>query len=290
MASTALIAGSLAASLGSSVIGSNAAKTAASQQTTADTAAIQAQQAQFGIEQQNAAPFVQAGQTSISQLINDLQDGKFNPPAAPQYSGGTFTAPTAAQAEATPGYQFTLDQGQKVLQQQEAAQGQGVSGGEKQAELQYGEGLASTTYQNTFNNALSTYNAGLNQYQAQLAGYGATLQGQAQQFGQELAPAQVGSGQASSINAVGANTANSIAQLMAGIGNSQAAGTVGAANAGISGLSTGTTGITDALLLQKLGLLGNQSQGPTINPAGGLGNNPLPVVNSAGDLNLGGVG
>lgn len=272
MASTALILGGLSAAgaLGGSAVAANASGNAAAQQTQADQAAIGEQQREFDIAQQNSAPFVSAGQTSIGSLMADLNNGKFNPGPAPQYTGGSFTAPTAAEAEATPGYQFTQQQGDKVLQQQMAAQGQGESGGEAQALERYSQGLASTTYQNTFSNALSTYNAGLSQYQAQLAGYGSTLAGQQQEFSQELAPAQLGSGAASSINNTGTSAATSIGQLMQGIGTAGAAGTIGTATAINGGLSGAANGALQSYQTQQfLNLIANQSKAPGATPQGG---------------------
>lgn len=69
-----------------------------------------------------------------------------------------FTAPTAAQAAATPGYQFAVDQGEQALQQSQAAQGLVNGGGSLKDILAWGQNYATQNYQNTFNNALSAYN------------------------------------------------------------------------------------------------------------------------------------
>lgn len=276
MASTALILGGLAAGgvLGGSAVSAHASGSAASQQTAADQAAIAEQQREFDIAQGNAKPFVQAGQQSIGQLMTDLQNGKFNVGPAPQYTGGSFTAPTEAEAEATPGYEFTKDQGTKVLQQQLGAQGQSASGGELQALDRFTTGLADSTYNDVFSRSLSTYNAGLSQYQAQLAGYGANLTGEAQEYGQELAPAQLGSGQASSINSIGQQSATSIGQLMQNIGGAQAGGTVGTATAINGGIGSAINGGLNAYQLYQLA---NQSKAPVTNPAGPGGQSTYDV-------------
>ncbi len=71
---------------------------------------------------------------------------------------GTFTPPTAEQAAGTPGFQFSFDQGQRAVQTGAAAKGDLLTGGTLKDLAQFGTGLASTTYQNTFKNALDTHN------------------------------------------------------------------------------------------------------------------------------------
>jgi hypothetical protein len=55
----------------------------------------------------------------------------------------------------TPGYQFTLQQGQLATQNSFAAQGLSASGAAVKGAAQYAEGLASTTYQQQFQNYLN---------------------------------------------------------------------------------------------------------------------------------------
>lgn len=141
-----------ASSLIGDIIGSNSASKAAAAQASA------AQQAQ-GLIQQNAnqaltgeqnagtqaqsnlSPYVQAGQSSLAKL------GATQP----------FQAPTAAQAAATPGYQFQLTQGLKALQNSAAARGGLLTGGTSKAINDYAQGQASTNYGNTYNQALQSY-------------------------------------------------------------------------------------------------------------------------------------
>src|SRR5215469_5780864 len=75
-----------------------------------------------------------------------------------------FTAPTAAQAEQTPGYQFQLQQGLNAMQNSAAGQG-GLLSGRTLANLNnYAQGTASTNYQNVFNNALTQYQSAYNTF------------------------------------------------------------------------------------------------------------------------------
>jgi hypothetical protein len=140
----------------SSIIGDVIASNSASKAAAAQAAA--AQQAQSLIqnnagqsldlqktagqqEQQNFTPYQQAGTTALSKL-NATQP---------------FQAPTAAQAQATPGYQFQLQQGLKSLQNSAAARGGLLTGGTSKAINDYAQGQAASNYGNTYNQALQAY-------------------------------------------------------------------------------------------------------------------------------------
>ena len=101
-----------------------------------------------------------------------------------------FQAPTAEQAAATPGYQFALGQGLQALQRNQAATG-GLGGAAAKEAEQYGQGLASTNYQQAYSNALGAY--GTNQQAAQNAlASQSGLFGQNQQLAQNALGNQVG--------------------------------------------------------------------------------------------------
>lgn len=204
------------------------------QQEAAQSLAFQKQE--FNTEQENQAPFLKAGQSAIGDLSGLLAPGG----GLSQGWTGSFTAPTAAEAEATPGYQFTLDQGRNAIQNSAAAQGNLLSGGTEAALDQYSQGLASTNYQQAFNNANTTYNSAYNTFQnnqanqfnrlASVAGLGQTTAGQLGSEGQAAANnvtntnlttgSQIGqdylnaaSSRASGYNAIG-NSASSAANLL----------------------------------------------------------------------------
>lgn len=272
MASIALgIAGILGAgaSLASGAIGANAATTAAGEQTQAENNALNAQEGIWNQEQQNIAPYLSAGNTGISQLMAALGSGQFgagSTGAVPQFNQ-TFTPPTLEQAQQTPGYQFTAQQGSKGILEGAGAAGGAISGGTLKSLDQYNTNLANNTYGSIFNQALQTYGAGLQGYNANLAGYQTGLQSQQQQFNQLLAPAEIGAGAAGSLNQQGTATAQNIGQIMAGIGNAQAAGTVGSAQA----LSSGLTGATNTLGNGVNGLLYSSLLTQLLNGGSGLG-------------------
>ena len=97
--------------------------------------------------QGNFNPYLSLGSTSANNLQGLLNQG--------------FTAPTLAQAEQTPGYEFTLQQGTDAINKNAAANGTLNSGNTGVALENYGQGLASTTYQQVYNNALQSYLANL---------------------------------------------------------------------------------------------------------------------------------
>lgn len=252
------------ASLASGVIGSNAAQSAAQTQANAAEQGQQIQQSEFQQIEQLLAPFVGEGQSAIGTLatLTGAQPGG-NPLTAP------LTAPfqpTMTQLEQTPGYQFTLGQGLKAVQNSFAAQGLGTSGAAVKGAANYAEGLAGTTYQQQFQN----YLAQNQQIYNQLAGV-ATLG--------ENAAAQTGT--------TGSAITSNITNLLTGGAAATAAGTVGSANA-ISGAvaGIGNAGSNSALMLalNNAGLFGGSSGGSgSMSPA--LSN----MLNSQTSTGYGGV-
>ena len=182
------------ASIFSGIEGSNAAKTASSQEVNQQQQALDFQKQMFATQQANQAPYLAAGNTSLGKLMGDLQSGQLGPGslgAVPQFTG-SFSAPTLAEAQQTPGYQFTAQQGSKGILQGAGAAGGAISGGTLKALDSFNTGLADSTYNDVFNRALQTYNTGLQGYQAQLQGYQTGANAQQQGFNQLLAPAQLG--------------------------------------------------------------------------------------------------
>ena len=206
----AAIIGSAGAGLVGSSMQANAIGSAAQQQAAASQTASQQQMAMFNQVQGNLSPFMQGGQQALTQLQGLTGTGVGgNPLTAPLTSQ---FQPTMAQLEQTPGYQFSLDQGLKATQNSYAAQGLGALKGA----ANYAQGLASTTYQQQFQNNLSQ--------NAQIANI---LQNQV----------NTGANSAAGLSNAGIqSTALSNQAAMSGAAAS-AAGTVGQANAYASGLS-----------------------------------------------------
>lgn len=202
-------------SIGSAVIGSNAAQSAA--QTQAD-AAKQAQQTQlqmFNTAQASEAPYNTVGQGAVHTLaglygINGSGAGT-----------GTPTAQSLSQFTASPDYGFALDQGTQAMQRAAAAGGTLISGGQLKAGQEFGQGLASQQYGNYYNRLLSL--------------------------------SQLGQSAAAGISNSAINAGGQIGNSIQAGGQALASGTVGSANAISGGLTGATGGIASAALLSKLG-------------------------------------
>lgn len=127
MGLAAAILGAGALSAGATVYG---ATSAAGAQTAAAQAATNAQLGMFNTTQKNLQPYNATGQNALTQALGMASTG-FN------------FSPTMAQLEATPGYQFTLNQGLMSTQNGYAARGLGSSGTAEMGAANYATGLAS---------------------------------------------------------------------------------------------------------------------------------------------------
>lgn len=241
------------ASIYSSNVQADAIKQASLEQAAAAGNAQAQQQLMFNQVQQNLSPFMQGGQQALTQLQGLTGTGEGgNPLTAPLT---TPFQPTMAQLEQTPGYQFSLDQGLKATQNSYAAQGLGASGAAMKGAANYAQGLASTTYQQQFQNNLSQ--------NKQIADI---LQNQV----------NTGANAAAGLSNAGIqSTALSNQAAMSGAA-AQAAGTVGSANA----LAGGVTGATNALggAATSYALLNTLKNGGMFNP----GSSNSSYVNIAG--------
>jgi hypothetical protein len=187
--------------VGSSLIGANAASSAARTQANAANRAADISNEQYQQTRQDQMPWMQAGQRALGKLE-----------AASDYTPfgmGQFTQ--------DPGYAFRLKEGQRALDASAAARGGLISGNALRAAQGYGQEMGSQEYQNAFNRYQIERNAKLAPLQS-LAGVGQTT---AQQLGQ-----------------TGATNAANVGNYLTGGAAAQAAGQVGGANAITSGLGT----------------------------------------------------
>jgi hypothetical protein len=251
-----------------------------------------AQQGLYGTETSGLTPYQAAGTQGLSAL---------------QSTAGTFKAPTAAEAAATPGYQFQLQQGEQAIQNSAAARGMLQSGGTAKSLDQFSQGLASTDYQNAYNNSLTAFNTN-NATNQTLANLGTNANSQAISAGSTYG------GQLTSLAGLGANTqlqgagltananlqgnessaqlgvqgATAAGQDLTNAGNAQAAGTVGSANAWSSALGgvagAATNYYNSSSPLSALASQPSQFAGP-INPGSEWG---LPISTTNLDAGTGG--
>ncbi len=251
VSSGTLLAGGSLLSGASSLFGGGKASSAALQaaQIQADAAkqASANQLQEFQQTRSDLAPFVGAGAKAVNSLTALT-------PSLTAPLDSTFN-PTIGQLEATPGYQFVLDQGKKAVTSQFASQGLGGSGALGKGLVNYAEGLAGTTlgqnqqiFQQNFANQMAQR---LQQYNI-LAGQGGLG---------ESAAAQTGS--------LGTQNVTSANQLLTAGAAAQAGGVVGSANALNAGLAGAGSSAQNAALLLAL------NQGGLFGGAGASGTGGL---------------
>ena len=232
-AATAVVGGlGAGASLFSGITSANAAKSAAKIQAQAATLASENQLKMFEQTQANLSPYMTAGKGALGEVENLL--------GLPTAGGGPPQADAIQKAlEATPGYQFTRDQGLKSVQNSYAAQGLGSSGAALRGAGDYVTGLANSTYEQRLADYLGLAGSGQNA----AAGLGAL-------------------GQQAAATAGGFSTSAAAAQ---------AAGVVGSANALTSAISGIAGSGSNAALLLALNNAGMFGGGAT---AGGTASQP----------------
>ncbi len=113
--------------------------------------------------------------------------------------GGTDYGARLPALEKTPGYQFRFDQGRKAIEGSAAAKGTLLTGGAAKDLTEFGQGLASTEFDNEYRRLFG------------LAG--------------------LGQGAAGAIGAYGSSYGDNATNLLTGQGDSRAAGTLGSGNA-----------------------------------------------------------
>ena len=173
-----------AAGIGASVVGGIEGASATGHAATVEAQAAQQAQA-LELKNQQAAQGSQATATSTNQANEQPYQslGATSAASLQNLLGTGFQAPTLAQAEQMPGYQFSLQQGTDALEKGAAARGNLLSGSEGTALQQFGAGNAQQYYQQAYNNALQNYTTN---YQSLLGGtnVGQNAVGEMGQLGQ----------------------------------------------------------------------------------------------------------
>ena len=179
----------------------------------------------WAIAQRGAQPYQKFGkagmqmyQQLLPQILAQSQYQQFTPEMYQQSPLYTPMVRNLAELQATPGYQFQLEQGQKQLDQSAAARGGLLSGAQLQAAQQFGQKQAATGFQdawqraqNAYMNAFNTYNAGQT---AQRAGalQQSNILGDISKMGYTAAMGPVLAAQGVAGDAMRSNTTNAIMQ------------------------------------------------------------------------------
>jgi hypothetical protein len=165
--------------------------------------ALELQEKMFDIVRADLKPYIGAGKDATNLLMDAL------PGLTERFD------PTMEELEATPGYQFTLNQGLKAAQNGFAARGLASSGAAMKGAASYASGLASQTYQQQLQNHMAQ---------------------NLQHYNMLMGPMQVGAGAAAGQAGVGGQFAGNMGQYAQNIGTAWSAGINGAANSINNGL------------------------------------------------------
>lgn len=211
--------GGTVAGIGTSIWSGNkqadAASDAAKLQAAGQAAALEELKRQFDLSRADQMPWLTAGKDSLAQL------------SALMAPGGALTRKFgAADFEADPGYQFQLAEGEQAANRAAAARGGYNSGRTLKELMRYGQGLASTTYQDAYNR----YNTDQSNLYNRLAGIAGT-----------------GQTAATTLGDAGANYAANVGNTLTGGATAQAASRIAGANARTSGYMGAANAITGGI-------------------------------------------
>jgi len=218
----------------------------------------------WAIAQQQNAPYQKFGkagmnmyQQMLPQLLSQQQYQQFTPEMYKESPLYTPMVRNLAELQATPGYQFQLQQGQKQIDQSAAARGGMLSGAQLQASQQFGQKQAATGFQDAWQRAQTAYQNAFNTYN--------------QQYANQLAGANAQSSMLGDITKIGYGAANAPTQTVQGVVPSAMSSNTYAGNQ--QGNAYGVMGST-------LGNLGGYvyNQFGNTSPATGYNANNLPPV------------
>lgn len=217
-----------AGAIGGSLISAGAASDAASQQAASAQQANQLQAQALAQQQANLAPYQQAGLPAITALQQGLG---LMPGSTGAIGQGSLNTPFSQQQfQASPAYQFELQQGLQSAQNAASRTG-GLGGNQLLALQQQGQGLAQMDYQQQLQN-----------YQAQ----------QQQQYNQLMGLTGIGQASAAGVGAAQQQYATQAGQNLMGAANVQGAAGIAGANALTGALSGGASSLSNAYLMQQL--------------------------------------
>ena len=226
----AAVAGTAASAIGAGVSAAGQSS-AAGQQSKLAKEQLAFMKDLYGKTAGNLAPYMRTGQQAsklyrqqMRQLADPEQYAQYQtdlsqyrtPYGMEQYQQSPLYTPMVrnlAELQATPGYLFELEQGLQSLGQGAAARGGLLSGAQQKAAMKYGQGVASTGFQQAWERAQKAYGNAFEQNLRQQAQYG---QSQLQQNQQNYAQRLGSRAQAADIYG---NAASLGAQSAANLGN-----------------------------------------------------------------------
>lgn len=224
----------------SGMMGADASQSAAQTQANAADNATATELGMFNQTQANVAPWLDAGQASLKDLMAGIQPGG-------QYAQTPYTPFTMDQFHSDPGYQFQLQQGENAITNQMSKSG-GANSNNMKGLMSFSQGLANTDYQQALNNYIQQFQLGNSSKQ--------------QQFSNVSGISAEGLGAGLKQGQIGAQVGQDVGSNIIGAGNATAAGKVGSVNA--------MTGAGSSAYNQWL----QQQYMQAMNPGGGSGYDP----------------
>jgi hypothetical protein len=220
-------------------LGGRGAEKAAQTQAAGGREAIAQQRQMFDIQNEQQRPYREAGYSALSDIAG------MKPYLTQKFGADQF------QAGIDPSYNFRFQQGNLAATNVANRAGGLVGGNALQGLTDYGQGAASTEFQNAFNRfqgeRTNIYNT-----LASIAGIGQKSQEQTSNLAQ--------------------NTAGNIGQATIGIGNAMAGGQVGAANAYSSAIqNAGNAYMMGNMLRPQTGMQAPSGYGTPVNPSAPMG-------------------
>ena len=159
-----------------------------------------------------------------------------------------FKAPTAEEARNTPGYEFQRSEGLRNLENSSAASGGLLTGGTLKGIQEFGQGLADTTYSQTYGRALQQYETAYRNFQGN----------QANTFNRLSSVAGGGQVAAANLGQLGQEASRNVSDITGRVGqqvgqniNNAGAATASGYVAGANVIGSGITGITSMLELLR---------------------------------------
>ncbi len=263
-----------AGNVASSAIQANAINSAADKQAASAKYAQDLIQGRYDTTRTDFSPYRSLGQTGIDAITGNL--AAFSSTDSPytqllkENLPGIPGAMTIESLKATPGYQFTLDQGLKATQNSAAARGLGVSGAALKGAANYATGLSDQTYNTRFNQQQQLFNNQQNVFGDVQTLYSNDQTSKSNAWNRLAGLVNTGLSGAGQTATIGANAANQTAQIAQSAGNAQAAAGIATGNA----LSGGLNGVGNAIQQNEAynRLFGTGSSGGGIYSDGSSGN------------------
>jgi hypothetical protein len=209
------IVGMVGASLGSALIGADAADSAADAQSQSAAQSNALQKEMFDKQIELQEPFRQGGLTAQNRLMDLL--GLSDRTNAAEY-GSAARDFGMSDFQADPGYGFRMSEGMKALENSAAARGNLLSGSTLKGIQRFGQDLGSQEYQNAFNRFQTNRASRLNPLQS--------LMGSSQSA-------------ANTLTSAAGEYGRNVGENLIGMGNARASGYIGQGNALNSALGQG---------------------------------------------------